>query len=105
MTKKIENTPTSRIRIREFLEENGIPLSAAEKVCGFANGFMSAGGEMGTDKLRVFIENYPNADLYYIVMGVKSDSSCNNELMSLCRELVGTYQQQNDLMKKLVSLV
>lgn len=69
MTKKIENSPTSKTRIREYISEHSLQTKAVEVQCGYSNGFLSAGGEIGSDRLARFIENFPDADLYYIVTG------------------------------------
>ena len=77
-------------------------MSAAEKKCGFANGFMSAGGEIGSDKLRTFIENYPDADLYYIVMGFRATSQVSQkeaQRVALATELVNAVKKIMELDK------
>ena len=72
MTKKIENSPTAKTRIREYLSDNGLSVRSVELQCGYSNGFLSAGGEIGSDRLARFVENYPDSDLFYIVTGVRS---------------------------------
>ena len=69
MTKRVENSPTAKTRIREYISEHGLQVKSVEIQCGYSNGFLSAGGEIGSDRLSKFIENFPDADLYYIVTG------------------------------------
>ncbi len=69
MTKRIDERSEAKQRIRSYLKERGIDMSAAERRCGFKRGFLSAGGIVGSDKLAMFIEAFPEADLYYIVTG------------------------------------
>lgn len=69
MTKKIDNSGKAKQRMREYLRSVGVDFSTAEKMCGFKRGFLSAGGVVGSDKLSMFIESFPEADLYHIVTG------------------------------------
>ena len=69
MTKRIDDRSEAKQRIRSYLKERGIDMSAAERRCGFKRGFLSAGGVIGSDKLAMFITAYPEADLYQIVTG------------------------------------
>lgn len=69
MTKKIESENKAKQRMRAYLKSIGVDYSAAEKACGYKRGFFSAGGIVGSDKLAMFMEAYPKADLYYIVTG------------------------------------
>lgn len=69
MTKKIDEKSETKQRMRQFLKENGIDLRTAERECGFNKGYLSAGGVVGSDKLAMFINAYPKADLYYLVTG------------------------------------
>lgn len=72
MTKRIENSPTAKMRIREYISDNGLGVKEVETACGYSNGFLSAGGEIGSDRLAKFVQRYPDADLQYIVTGVRS---------------------------------
>lgn len=69
MTKKIDEKSETKQRMRRFLRDNDIDLSEAERKCGFNRGYLSAGGVVGSDKIALFIEAYPNADLYWLVTG------------------------------------
>ena len=69
MTKKIDEKSETKQRMRQFLKENGIDLRTAERECGFNKGYLSAGGVVGSDKLAMFINAYPKADLHFLVTG------------------------------------
>ena len=69
MTKRVENSPTAKTRIREYISAHNLQVKSVEVQCGYSNGFLSAGGEIGSDRLAMFVENFPDADLYYIVTG------------------------------------
>lgn len=69
MTKKIDQKSETKQRMRQYLKENGIDLRAAERACGFNRGFLSAGGVVGSDKLAMFVNAFPQADLYFLVTG------------------------------------
>jgi len=69
MTKRLENSPTAKSRIREYISDRGLAVRAVEIQCGYSNGFLSAGGEIGSDRLAMFVKNYPDADLDYIITG------------------------------------
>ncbi len=103
MTKKIENSPTAKSRIREYISEHELVVKAVETQCGYSNGFLSAGGEIGSDRLAKFIENFPDADLYYIVLGKKREavpsvmSEVEKKRLALSMELA-------DVLKRIIDL-
>lgn len=101
MSKKIENSPTAKSRIREYISEHELAVRAVEVQCGYSNGFLSAGGEIGSDRLAKFIENYPDADLFYIVTGKKYEkpqmSEVEKKRLALSLELA-------DVLKKIIDL-
>lgn len=102
MSKKLEDTPTAKRRIKEFIAENKLTTKEVEVKCGYSNGFLSAGGEIGSDRLSKFIENYPTADLYYIVTGKpykKPDALSEVEM-----ERITLSMQLADVLKKIVEL-
>lgn len=69
MTKTLEDSNLTKRRMREYLNKRRISYAQAEEQCGFKRGFLSAGGIVGSDKLAMFIEAYPDTDLYYLVSG------------------------------------
>lgn len=73
MTKKIGEQDHAKQRMREYLTENNISFAQAEIICGYKRGFLSAGGTVGSDKLAMFTQAYPDSDMYYIVTGSRGD--------------------------------
>ena len=103
MTKKIENSPTAKSRIREYISEHELVVKAVETQCGYSNGFLSAGGEIGSDRLARFIENYPDADLFYIVMGRKRDTE-KPQMSEVEKERLALSMELADVLKKIIDL-
>jgi len=103
MSKKIENSPTAKSRIREYISEHQLAVKAVETQCGYSNGFLSAGGEIGSDRLAKFIENFPDADLYYIVMGKKRESD-TYQMPEIEKERLALSMELADVLKKIIDL-
>lgn len=102
MSKKLEDTPTAKRRIKEFIAENKLTTKEVEVKCGYSNGFLSAGGEIGSDRLAKFIENYPSADLYYIVTGKPFIKQ--NTLSDVEKKRIELSMQLADVLMKIVEL-
>lgn len=103
MSKKIENSPTAKSRIREYISEHQLAVKAVETQCGYSNGFLSAGGEIGSDRLAKFIENFPDADLYYIVMGRKHESE-TSQMPEIEKKRLALSMELADVLKKIIDL-
>ena len=103
MSKKIENTPTAKSRIREYVSEHELVVKAVEMQCGYSNGFLSAGGEIGSDRLAKFIANYPDADLYYIVMGKKQEAEVS-QMSEIDKRRLALSMELTDVLKKIIDL-
>lgn len=103
MSKKIEKSPTAKSRIREYISEHELVVRAVEIQCGYSNGFLSAGGEIGSDRLAKFIENYPDADLFYIVMGRKSETE-KSQMSDVEKERLALSLELADVLKKIIDL-
>lgn len=103
MSKKIENSPTAKSRIREYISEHQLAVKAVETQCGYSNGFLSAGGEIGSDRLARFIENFPDADLYYIVMGRKRESE-TSQMPEIEKKRLALSMELADVLKKIIDL-
>lgn len=101
MSKKIEKSPTAKSRIREYISEHQLAVKAVETQCGYSNGFLSAGGEIGSDRLAKFIENFPDADLFYIVMGKKFEKPQMSEVE---KERIALSMELADVLKKIIDL-
>jgi len=103
MSKKIENSPTAKSRIREYISEHQLAVKAVETQCGYSNGFLSAGGEIGSDRLARFIENFPDADLYYIVLGKKQQQDTSN-VSELEQKRIALSLELADVLKRIIDL-
>lgn len=103
MSKKIENSPTAKSRIREYISEHQLAVKAVETQCGYSNGFLSAGGEIGSDRLARFIENFPDADLYYIVLGKKQQQDTRN-VSELEQKRIDLSLELADVLKRIIDL-
>lgn len=103
MSKKIENSPTAKSRIREYISEHQLAVKAVETQCGYSNGFLSAGGEIGSDRLARFIENFPDADLYYIVLGKKQQQDTGN-VSELEQKRIALSLELADVLKRIIDL-
>lgn len=103
MTKKIENSPTAKSRIREYISDHQLAVKAVETQCGYSNGFLSAGGEIGSDRLAKFIENFPDADLYYIVLGKKRESS-HPEMSEVEKKRLTLSMELASVLKRIIDL-
>lgn len=78
----MEKHPTARSRIREYADDKGIPYREIYARCNFADGTLSQGGDIGSEKIATFMQNYPDADLHYIIMGEKSAKNENSLMMT-----------------------
>lgn len=103
MSKKIENSPTAKSRIREYISEHQLAVKAVETQCGYSNGFLSAGGEIGSDRLARFIENFPDADLYYIVIGKKREIE-TSQMSEIEKKRLALSMELADVLKKIIDL-
>lgn len=103
MSKKIENSPTAKSRIREYISEHQLAVKAVETQCGYSNGFLSAGGEIGSDRLARFIENFPDADLYYIVLGKKLQQDTRN-VSEIEQKRIALSIELADVLKRIIDL-
>ena len=102
MTKKIENSPTAKSRIREYISEHELVVKAVETQCG--NSYVICDEKVAVIKQHSkFIENFPDADLYYIVLGKKREavpsvmSEVEKKRLALSMELA-------DVLKRIIDL-
>ena len=60
-------------RIKEFIDYKGIAVSAFEKSIGMSNASLGkslkTGGTIGADKLGIILNEYPEINLRWLVMG------------------------------------
>lgn len=83
-------------RVRDYLRDNGIRHTDAEKQCGFSRGYLGMGGEMTTDKLRILKQNYPTIDIHYIVTGEQSSEKHY-------KDLYDAVLIENEIMRKMLN--
>lgn len=67
-------------RVRDFLDSAGVKYADAEKMCGFTRGYLGAGGEMTTDKLRALKEAFQEIDITYVTTGEMSTNKIYEDL-------------------------
>lgn len=103
-------------RIDEFIITKGLSDKAFESIIGISNGLWRKAKSLSEDVLIKVIEHFPEIDEVWLLRGqgsmIKADNSeprlddvPNSELLQLCRSLVENYQQRDDVMGKLVSMV
>lgn len=102
-------------RMEQFRLEQGLTVQKFEKLCGFSNGGWAKSKELSEKNLIRFIRTYPEVDANWLLKGeeinVSSDfkddlSNINvNELMSLCKSLIKNYQQRDEVMCQLTSML
>lgn len=72
MTKKLGDDSGVKIRMRDFIIGKGLKIAEAERLIGYKRGFFSSGNVIGTDKLELFFNAFPDSDIYYILFGNRS---------------------------------
>ena len=100
-------------RIEQFRIANSMTVQAFEEKCCFSNGSWAKSGDLSERFLIRFVKAFPNVSTDWILKGEESaqlDDSRNedvkmHELLSLCKSLVSNYQQRDEIMGQLVSMV
>ena len=103
-------------RIDEFILFKNLSDSAFEKEIGLSNGLWRKAKSVSEEVLIKVIEHFPEIDEVWLLRGqgsmIKADNIeprledvPNSELLQLCRSLVENYQQRDEVMGKLVSMV
>lgn len=68
-------------RIRQYLDYRGISPYQFYKKTGFSNGFLDSGIGVGSDKIEIIIEKYPDINLSWLISGdgnmVKDEAGTN----------------------------
>ena len=59
---------TTKEKIIHFLDNKGITKEDFYKKTGFSNGFLGAGKHVGSDNLKIILDNYPELSLEWLVM-------------------------------------
>lgn len=112
MRKKSNELMGAKSRLLEFLEFKGIKKAEFYKQTGLSNGFLDKNNNISSDNIEIIISCYEELDLYWLITGkgemIKISIpplSMNTELLDLCKSLVANYQQRDDVMSKLVSII
>lgn len=91
MTKKLGDEESVKKRMRDYIVEKGLKIAEAERLIGYKRGFFSSGNAIGTDKLELFFDAFPDIDIYYILFGNRSVEGsrlveCNEKIAMLSDE-------------------
>lgn len=101
-------------RMEQFRLEQGLTVQKFEQLCGISNGGWAKAKEVSERNLIRFIRTYPEVDANWLLKGKEIDVSADikdasnidvNELMSLCKSLVKNYQQRDEVMCQLTSIL
>ncbi len=103
-------------RIDEFINSKGLSDSAFEKRIGISNGLWRKAKSLSEEVLIKVIEHFPDINEEWLLRGTGNmlktinpitslEDVQNSELLQLCKSLVANYQQRDEVMSKLVSMV
>jgi len=75
---------TTKEKVLQYLDVKGISKGDFYKKTGFSNGFLTAGKHIGSDNLKIIIDNYPDLSLEWLVMDkgdmILRDNNLNNPM-------------------------
>lgn len=75
---------TTKEKVLQYLDVKGISKGDFYKKTGFSNGFLTAGKHIGSDNLKIIIDNYPDLSLEWLVMDkgdmIIGDKNLNNPM-------------------------
>lgn len=99
---------TTKEKIIQYLETKGVSKRDFYKKTGLSNGFLDSGKHIGSDNLRVIVDNYPDLNLEWLVMDkgemIKNTTSLKenleNEMISTLKELLKSKNEQIDMLKE-----
>lgn len=81
-------------KITQFIEAKGISKNKFYKETGLSNGFLASGSSLGTDKLKIIIDTYPDFNLNWfftgqgpMLKGVQSDPGDNETRLLTDQEI------------------
>lgn len=100
-------------RMEQFRLANGLTVKAFEKACGIANGGWASVKDVSELNLIRFFKAFPDVDTNWLIKGeetielenYRNDKLKMHELLNLCKSLVCNYQQRDEVMSQLVSMV
>ncbi len=101
-----KNTP--KTRTIDFLQKKGISIFNAEKMCGLSRGYLGTGGVMGSDKIAMIKNKFPDYDVNYIVTGKQdsreSELEFYKEAFEKAREEIDCQKKQIDALNKIIKI-
>lgn len=75
---------TTKEKVLQYLDTKGVSKGDFYKKTGFSNGFLTAGKHIGSDNLKIIIDNYPDLSLEWLVMDkgdmIIGDKNLNNPM-------------------------
>lgn len=105
-------------RLKEYLEYRQIPVSRAEKACGFGNAtlvsaFKNPSASLGSRQLESFLSVYTELSAEWLLRGVGSmllddrqqSGGENNKYFVICKLLLENRQKDNELYSELAKLM
>ena len=100
-------------RINEFIRSRGLSIKEFEEKIGKSNGSWKNAKTISEDVLICFLEAFPEINLEWplrgqgemLVSGKLSSSDVDEKLLGLCKLLIENYQQRDQVMSELVSIV
>ncbi len=91
---------TTKEKIIQYLDYKGINKGDFYRKTGFSNGFLGAGKHIGSDNLKIIIENYPDLSLEWLVMDkgdmILRDNNLNNPMSNDFIEMQKTLLKYKD---------
>lgn len=103
-------------RIDSYRNEKKITVQAFEKILNASNGSWEKAKSVSEEKIIRFTKLFPEVNPTWLVTGegsmlledVQTSPSLNDksvELLTLCKALIANYQQRDEVMAQLISMV
>lgn len=94
---------TTKQKIIQFLENQKISKRDFYRQTGLSNGFLDSGKHIGSDNLKLIVDNYPNLSLEWLVMG-KGSMFKNEENLSVIQEEQAPYYTKNNKNNEIIEI-
>ena len=85
---------TTKEKLIFFLEKQGIKKIEFYKKTGFSNGFLDSGKHMGSEKLKIIAESYPQLNLDWLILDQGEMNKLDNNLNKDCAETTNIISTQ-----------
>lgn len=100
-------------RMEQYRLAKSMTVQAFEEKCGFSNGSWAKPNDLSERFLLKFIKAFPEVDSDWLLRGEETEVLEKNrseevkmqELLGLCKSLVSNFQQRDEVMSQLVSMV